>query len=88
MANPSRLAKDRLIRYGARLSHDGEVLYYPGRDNLRALSLEEGGDYAVTDLVGRRGTLGWGVATDGYYLYFTWSEQTGDLWVMDAADPR
>ena len=67
----------------ARLALDGEVLYYLGPDNLRALSLEEGGDYAVTDLVGRRGTLGWGIATDGYYLYFTWSEQTGDLWVMD-----
>ena len=74
---PEQIGEKPVDRYGARLSLDGEVLYYLGRDNLRALSLEEGSEYPVTDLVGRRGTLGWGVATDGDYLYFTWSEQTG-----------
>jgi hypothetical protein len=27
--------------------------------------------------------VGWGLATDGEYLYFTWSEVIGDIWVMD-----
>jgi Tol biopolymer transport system component/tRNA A-37 threonylcarbamoyl transferase component Bud32 len=72
--------------FGARLSSDGKVLYYLGEDNLRALSLEEGGQYPMTDLAGRRGTLGWGVATDGQFLYFSWAEETGDIWVMDVSE--
>ena len=73
--------------FGAHLSPDGTVLYYLGRDdNLWALSLEEGSEYPMTDLAGRRGTLGWGVATDGQFLYFTWAEETGDIWVMDVTE--
>ena len=79
---------ERLVGFfGAHLSPDGTVLHYLGRDdNVWALSLRDGSESPVTDLAGRRGTLGWGVATDGDYIYFTWSEQTGDLWVMDVAD--
>jgi hypothetical protein len=39
----------------------------------------------VTDLAGKRGSLGTEVlATDGQYLYFAWEEDLGDIWVMDA----
>ena len=41
----------------------------------------------VTDFTGRPGTLGvFGLATDGSYLYFTWDEDIGDLWVMDVVE--
>ena len=83
-----RLSERPVGPWGARLSPDGAMLYYHGRDdNLWALSLEDGSECPVTDLKGRRGTLGWGIATNKHYLYFTWAEQTGDLWVMDVADP-
>ena len=37
----------------------------------------------LTNLTGRRGDLGGNTATDGRFLYFTWYEDVGDLWVMD-----
>jgi eukaryotic-like serine/threonine-protein kinase len=37
----------------------------------------------LTNLSGRRGALWGSVATDGTFLYFIWSEDVGDLWVMD-----
>jgi len=37
----------------------------------------------LTDLVGRPGQLGSHLATDGDYLYFTWQEALGDIWVRD-----
>ncbi len=36
----------------------------------------------LTDFVGKRGHLESLNDTDGEYLYFTWSEDHGDLWVM------
>ena len=36
----------------------------------------------MTDFRGRRGTL-LDLAVDEHYLYFSWSEHLGDLWVMD-----
>ncbi len=33
---------------------------------------------------GRVGQLGlYALATDGIYVYFTWRQDVGDLWVMD-----
>ena len=38
----------------------------------------------MTDFEERRGSLGvFALATDGDYLYFTWQENIGDIWVMD-----
>ncbi len=66
------------------------MLYFTGwrterASNLWAKSLHNGREYPVTDLEGRRGDLGWDLATDGQYLYFTWGEDLGDIWVMDVA---
>ncbi len=84
---PEALVEGPTALFGARLSPDDKVLYYLGLDdNLWALSLEDGRKSPVTDLEGRRGTLGWGVATDGPFLYFTWAEETGDIWVMDVTE--
>jgi hypothetical protein len=45
--------------------------------------MEDGREYPVTDLTGRLGDQGHSIATDGEYLYFTWEEVLGDIWVMD-----
>jgi hypothetical protein len=37
----------------------------------------------LTKLEGRRGNIGGDFATDGRYLYFTWREDDGNIWVMD-----
>ena len=36
----------------------------------------------MSDLSGRRGIIG-RISTDGRYLYFTWEENLGDVWVAD-----
>jgi TolB protein len=71
-----------------RWSPDGTKFYFIGwlerGGNIWVLSMEDGKEYPVTDLAGRRGSLyGWSIATDGEYLYFSWGEQLGDIWVMD-----
>ncbi len=42
-------------------------------------------DRQLTDFVGRPGYLGRLNDTDGEFLYFTWNEDHGDLWVMEVA---
>lgn len=76
----------------SRWSPDGKVLYFQGWDaragNAWAVSPENGTERQVTDLAGRRGRLGAGVATDGRQLYFTWREEPGDIWVMDVVQDQ
>ena len=47
------------------------------------LSLADGKVSRLTKLEGRRGNIGATFATDNRYLYFTWREDDGDIWVMD-----
>jgi len=48
------------------------------------LSIKDRSERAVTNLVGKRGTLGiMQPATDGEFLYFPWRDDLGDIWVMD-----
>jgi Tol biopolymer transport system component len=69
----------------------GETIYYVAqREGRRDVFQKEfGGDDGrrLTELVGRTGYLNELVDTDGEYLYFTWSEDFGDLWVMDIDQP-
>ncbi|MFQ5639799.1 MAG: hypothetical protein ACE5IR_17600 [bacterium] len=38
----------------------------------------------LTDLRVRNGQMGlYSLATDGEYLYFSWEEELGEIWVMD-----
>jgi Tol biopolymer transport system component len=72
----------------SRWSPDGTKLYFTGwaeRDgNIWVLSMEDGREYPVTDLTGRRGKMNnFSLATDGEYLYFSWGDDLGDIWVMD-----
>ena len=67
-------------------SPDSRHIYLTGFGvprNLWAVSVEDGREYPITELSGRRGTLGYCIATDGEYAYFTWWEELGDIWVMD-----
>jgi Tol biopolymer transport system component len=55
----------------------------PGRSNLYERTSGSTAERQLTDLVGKRGYLRSLDDTDGEFLYFTWREDEGDLWVMD-----
>ncbi|MCG8607678.1 serine/threonine-protein kinase, partial [bacterium] len=54
-----------------------------GTKNIWSLSVADGSVRQLTDFRGHRGLMGRRFATDGIYFYFTWREETGDIWVMD-----
>jgi Tol biopolymer transport system component len=71
-----------------RWSPDGKHIYSIGynrqRDTLWAYSLADKKERPLTEFRGRRGRLGsMGLCTDGKYLYFTWEESRGDIWIAD-----
>jgi len=78
-----------VISLVARFSPDGGALYYSdafGPEESRGiwrLSLEDGTRSRVTQLEGRRGSLGYQFAVDDRFLYFLWGEDVGDLWGVD-----
>jgi Tol biopolymer transport system component len=65
----------------------GDTVYFgarrEGRGNLYEKPFGSTAERQLTDFVGRPGYLAWLNDTDGEFLYFTWSEDHGDLWVMD-----
>jgi Tol biopolymer transport system component len=71
----------------ARWSPDGKQIYFVGlraQANNWQLSLSNRDERPITDLAGKRGNLGGpGLATDGRYIYFTWEDPLGDIWVAD-----
>ena len=69
-------------------SPDGTRLYGLGVAELAGdiwvNTLAGRGNRRATDLTVRRGAPGSeALTTDGEYLYFTWEEDLGDIWVMD-----
>jgi tricorn protease-like protein len=68
-------------------SPGGDKVYFgarrEGRGNLYEKEFGSSIDRQLTDFAGRPGYLGSLNDTDGEFLYFTWSEDHGDLWVMD-----
>ena len=73
---------------GPRWSPDGATIYFVrnnttgARRDVWSVSVEDVSERQVTNLSGRRGRLGRS-GTDGRYVYFTWQEDLGDIWVMD-----
>ena len=69
------------------ISSDGEKIYFIGGSgkgrNLFEISAEGGPKRQLTDFTPRPGGLHRLWSTDGEYLYFTWDESQGDVWVMD-----
>ena len=58
---------------------------FPG--DLWAVRVDDGALRPLTRLEGRVGFIGWNnVSVDDCYLYFTWREDCGDLWVMDIVE--
>jgi len=73
---------------GPRWSRDGQYVYYRGANetagNYWRLSVKDRSERPFTNLVGKRGTLGIMLpAEDGKFLYFSWRDDLGDIWVMD-----
>jgi len=80
-------------------SPDGKKVYFmaerDGAWNFWEVSAEGGAERQLTDLPVLIGWTGGGFvggfvgpATDGKYLYFTFREELGDLWVMDVAENK
>ncbi|GMR24097.1 MAG: hypothetical protein BMS9Abin37_2594 [Acidobacteriota bacterium] len=81
-SDPELLIERRSSR--PRFSEDGTELYFLGGDDIWVHSVEDGEELQLTDLTGKRGRRGnFALSTDGEYLYFTWAEDLGDIWVMD-----
>jgi len=73
-------------------SRDGKDIFYAGRGtrsaNFWAISPDTHKERRITDFTGRRGELNFQPSsTDGKYIYFTWREDLGDIWVMDVVSP-
>ncbi len=72
----------------ARWAPDSQQVYLrrttEGQMNVWVVSLANGAARQVTDLSDNRpGALRGRFATDGDYVYFTWVQNKGDIWVMD-----
>ena len=73
-------------------SRDGETMYfglggYANTATIWARSMTDGAERKVMELEGRPGRFeGSSLTTDGDYLYFSWRETLGDIWVMDVAE--
>ncbi len=71
-------------------SPDGQQVYFMRtRDSARnvwVVSLADRVERQVTDLRGRGGRVGPGLAIGTEFLYFAWGQDTGDIWVMDVVD--
>lgn len=75
-----------------RWSPDGEHVYYVGMgtsaDTVWAVHMESREERPVTAFAGRPGHMGtMGLAVDEEFLYFTWEEPRGDIWVADLVPP-
>jgi Tol biopolymer transport system component len=72
-----------------RFARDGKSIYYcvftgpREKHGFWKLSLDDGKVSRLTKFEGRRGNIGTVFAADNRYLYFTWREDDGDIWVMD-----
>ncbi len=65
-------------------SRDGRAVYFLDRNDLWIVPAAGGEVRKLTDFSGKRGSMaGACLATDGQFLYFTWLEDAGDIWVMD-----
>ena len=53
--------------------------------STRSMRPEQAPGRLLVELSGRPGELGfYGTPTDGRFVYFVWTQDLGDLWVMDS----
>jgi len=80
---PVRLTPGDFLPYPI-WSRDGRAVYFLDRNDVWIVPAEGGEVRKLTDFSGKRGSMAEEcLATDGKYLYFTWREDAGDIWVMD-----
>ncbi len=83
--NPEPVTKEN--SWSGVWSPDGKKIYFAanraGLWKIWEVPVEGGAESPLSDLAGKPGVFQFGPATDGEYLYFTWSEDIRDLWVMD-----
>jgi eukaryotic-like serine/threonine-protein kinase len=70
-----------------RFSPDRQQFVYrrAGGPQHWSMGVKDGRERQITNLEGRAGQLDTAIATDGEFLYFGWTDERGDLWVMDVA---
>ena len=76
------------LGFNPKWSRDGSRVYFNGRGeregNIWEVEADGSAERPMTDLAGRPGRLGFAPpANDGKYLYFIWTDDLGDIWVMD-----
>ncbi|MFC2075527.1 protein kinase [candidate division KSB1 bacterium] len=64
-------------------SPDGKKIYLNRNGNIWEVPVEGGPERQITNLSAKYGSSVSLWAADRQYLYFTWGEDTGDIWVMD-----
>ena len=70
-----------------RWSPDSTAVYFVAEGNLLVASIENGQERPLTDFTGKPGGPGAiTIDTDGEYVYFTWRDDVGDIWVMDVVE--
>jgi TolB protein len=80
-------------------SADGETMYAYGNGAIWTVARDGTGIRRITagDGDGRRflgggkpgtGVIGVTLATDGRFIYFSWAERVGDIWIMDVVERR
>jgi hypothetical protein len=62
------------------------VVYFTAEGNLWAASVENDRERRLTLFTGKQGRPGqYTIDADEDYVYFTWRDDVGDIWVMDIA---
>jgi Tol biopolymer transport system component len=79
---------DHAAGAGLRWTPDGRQVIFSGDSNhpgiWAARADGTGGARKLLDITGRRGALGlYGTPSDGKYVYFSWDEDLGDIWMMN-----
>ena len=89
---PQRLNTPRThVPVAVHFSPDGESIYYSinggvlENHGIWRLSLQDGTSSRLTQFEGKPGTIGYYFSADSRFLYVTWFEPEGDIWVMDVA---
>jgi hypothetical protein len=62
-------------------------VFFQKENDIWIVSIENREERPVTALTGRSGWLTGGLATDGHYLYFCWSDPRMAIWVADLVQP-
>ena len=69
-------------------SLDSEYIYFVRGPNIWVVSADGENEHPITDLESKSGSIQFQLSTDGRYIYFSWQEGSGDIWVMDVVSGK